>query len=132
VIGYKQRVFLELLTRVVQVILGPGDTSTQVTGFSTSPDLIEFTGTPVGTPATLPIAITNEGSKSITVPLSSMTFSNDVFAAAGSPGPLGSGASGQLPIRFTPTTPGTVTGVVTVTVNGMTRMIDLKGTSVAA
>ncbi|HYM20469.1 MAG TPA: choice-of-anchor D domain-containing protein, partial [Candidatus Kapabacteria bacterium] len=103
---------------------------------STSPKVVTFLNTNVGTSVQTNITITNTGTA--TTPNLMITGTsisgNPDFTVVSTPGPLGPGASGNLVVQFMPQINGSRSATLTIISNGRdsgTQTITLNGTGLA-
>ncbi len=96
-----------------------------VPGVSVQPTSVSFGAVSVGSSAQATVTVTNTG----TLPDSlSTSVGGAFFSATGCTGALGAGDSCDIKVTFTPTSPGTDTGSLTVFDDAGTHVVTLVGT----
>ncbi|MFC0682798.1 hypothetical protein ACFFGH_33620 [Lysobacter korlensis] len=135
VVGYKQDVFAQLISRVTDVLLGPGNTSAEGTGDTTvglsfDPARVKFGAVAIGgDPGEAEIALVNGSSQELTLAATSLAtappFEVVGPAPTGQLAPLGGRAS--VRIRFMPTEAKSYDGELTATIGDETATASLSG-----
>lgn len=132
VIGYRQERFEDLITKLLDVALGPGRILTApATGFSLGTATISFAADPGGSDSGR-LAVTNEGTSLLVVPADAFAIDgadSGLFDVETLPGNLKSGGSGVVGLRYRPTAAGSHEATLTVTLAGSTQSVTLRGTA---
>jgi hypothetical protein len=128
VVGYRERTFRELVERVVDTILGPGSTTDAVVAFELSPATVEFPPVAVNNVSTQSVTLRNVGQSAM--PSASLAVQGNAFSVQTTRlGNVAAGASEDIAVRFNPTTSGPATGSLSVTVDGTTKTVSLRGST---
>ena len=130
VLGYRQSTFAELISRVTDVILTPGQT-TQSIDFSVTPTELKFTTT-VNTPTKLALTITNDGTGFLRVPRAAVSITGTdagLFKVSRYPGNLQSAGAGTLEVTYVPTSAGTHEATLNIDLESIAHSVTLSGTA---
>lgn len=135
VVGFREQTFRTLITRVVDILLSPGDTVSAPT-ISIAPSPVDFGNVAVGNNQTVAVTIANTGTGTLVVqaatsvpPGASITGDGFAFADEAVQGAtINPGASVRLNITFSPTNAEPHTGVLTINCNAGLFPVPLSGT----
>lgn len=131
-VGYKEQYFLEMVSKVAEVLFATGDTPAPGDVFSLAPGALDFGEVPVNTAATRTATVTVTPGTRV-APLGPqdpvVAQQGNEFTAAAAVAPAALGVTTQdVVVTFSPTAPGTYQGTVTVTVGGSAKTVALRGT----
>jgi Abnormal spindle-like microcephaly-assoc'd, ASPM-SPD-2-Hydin len=135
VVGFREQTFRTLITRVVDILLSPGDTQKAPT-VSISPSPVDFGSLPTGQTGTSVVTVANTGGAALVVQGASanppgtvvtgtgFALSNDAVTGA----TINPGSSALLTVSFTPQAANPHQGTLTINCNAGTFPVSLTGT----
>lgn len=135
VVGFREQTFRDLIQKVVDTLLTPGDTQKSPT-VSISPSPVDFGSQASGQTATAVVTVANTGTAALVVQGMSanppgidlagtgFAVSNDAVAGA----TINPGSSALLTVTFSPPATGPYQGTLTITCNAGTFPVPLTGT----
>jgi hypothetical protein len=135
VVGYREQTFRSLITRVVDILLSPGD-SAKEPAISISPSPVDFNGVAVNQSKTLPVTVANTGTAALVV--ESATAAPPGISINGAGFSLGDQAvqgatinpkaSVIINVKFAPPQAGPHNGSLTINCNAGRFPVPLSGT----
>jgi hypothetical protein len=132
VLGYRQQTFAQLISRVVDVILGPGESPNRPsTGYSLSVSELAFESS-ANTPTEKSFTLTNVGSRLLQVPRSAFSLDGDnadAFRVTKFPGNVARDGQAIVTIEYRPTSQGTHAATLRITLDDSTQSVVLAGTA---
>jgi hypothetical protein len=132
VIGYREITFRLLIERVVDTILGPGSTNNTTALFELTPTTLDFKNQDRNSVTDLSVTLKNVGNSALRPSAPKLISQNDAAFSLGtaSIGALAVGASEKIVVHFSPTdAKATSIGELSITINGTTKTVPLKGTA---
>jgi hypothetical protein len=130
IIGYRQQTFATLISRAVDVVLGPGE-ATPTTGYTIEPTSLEFTTSP-GAPASQSVTLTNEGSGLLRTPHAAFKITGadaSLFKVSRFPGNVAAGADATIEVTYLPPATGDHNATLDIQLSSAARSVALHGTS---
>jgi hypothetical protein len=128
-VGFRQETFRQLITRVFDVILGPGTKEPPAPGLATTETAVAFDKVRMGDHLVKTVHVTNRGTTALNVPRSAITLADSTkgFTVANGPGVLAPGESKDFNVVFQPTSAGPVDTELTIGVPGASAVVKLSG-----
>lgn len=128
-VGFRQETFRELITRVFDVILGPGSKQQPAPALGTTETAVAFDKVRVGDHLAKTVHVTNRGTAALNLPRSAITLADSTkgFTVASGPGVLAPGETKEFSVTFQPTTAGQADTDLTIAVAGASAVVKLSG-----
>ncbi|HEU5159013.1 MAG TPA: choice-of-anchor D domain-containing protein [Streptosporangiaceae bacterium] len=131
VVGYRQHVFMRLVERVTDIILGPGKKASEAEDvpFEVTPSSLDFGEVAAGSSTNLEFTIANRGEARLQI--SPVEMANGaVFAPVGEAADVEPNRARTVAIRFTPATAGIFKDTAKITAGGQSKTVRLTGIGV--
>jgi hypothetical protein len=113
---------------VTAKLTGTGSTS----ALSMTPATVDFGNVSVGSPASQTLKLTNEGSESVQIKSASVSGTGFSMSGLSTPQALTPNQSVVFTAKFDPTSAGSKTGTISVTVGGSAEAVSLSGVGVSS